>query len=57
MADKTSVETLTPKAIVAALDRYIVGQGAAKRSVARGQRREIRIQKLKEVYPSFHETA
>jgi ATP-dependent HslUV protease ATP-binding subunit HslU len=33
-SDSTGVESLTPKQIVEALDRYIIGQKAAKRAVA-----------------------
>ncbi|HAK40521.1 MAG TPA: HslU--HslV peptidase ATPase subunit, partial [Synergistaceae bacterium] len=41
-------EALTPKAIVAYLDRYIVGQGRAKRAVAIALRNRIRRLELPE---------
>src|SRR5512141_681396 len=40
------IEELTPKQIVAELDRYIVGQNAAKRSVAVALRNRYRRQQL-----------
>ncbi|MEA2552897.1 MAG: ATP-dependent HslUV protease ATP-binding subunit HslU, partial [Fimbriimonadaceae bacterium] len=40
------IEELTPKQIVAELDRYIVGQNAAKRSVAIALRNRFRRQQL-----------
>ena len=45
-ATKTSTEALTPRQIVAALDKYVIGQGAAKRAVAIALRNRIRRQKL-----------
>ncbi len=45
-ATKTSTEALTPRQIVAALDKYVVGQGAAKRAVAIALRNRTRRQKL-----------
>ncbi|MDR0539182.1 MAG: ATP-dependent protease ATPase subunit HslU [Spirochaetaceae bacterium] len=43
---KTDLDTLTPKQIVMELDRYIVGQGKAKRAVAVALRNRIRRLKL-----------
>jgi ATP-dependent HslUV protease ATP-binding subunit HslU len=43
---QTSTETLTPREIVAALDKYVVGQAAAKRAVAIALRNRMRRQKL-----------
>jgi len=45
-ATKTSTEALTPRQIVAALDKYVIGQGAAKRAVAIALRNRTRRQKL-----------
>src|SRR5499425_3147101 len=45
-ATQTSTESLTPKEIVAELDKYVVGQGAAKRAVAIALRNRMRRQKL-----------
>ncbi|MGI4878340.1 MAG: ATP-dependent protease ATPase subunit HslU [Janthinobacterium lividum] len=42
----TAFEALTPSAVVAALDRYIVGQGDAKRAVAVALRNRWRRQRL-----------
>jgi len=42
------IEELTPREIVAALDRYIVGQAAAKRAVAVALRNRVRRQNLPE---------
>src|SRR5579871_4502589 len=42
------IEELTPKQIVAELDRYIVGQDAAKRAVAVALRNRFRRQQLPE---------
>jgi ATP-dependent HslUV protease ATP-binding subunit HslU len=42
----TSLDRLTPKEIVAELDRFVVGQAAAKRSVAIALRNRIRRQRL-----------
>ena len=42
----TSTETLTPRQIVAELDRYVIGQAAAKRAVAIALRNRMRRQKL-----------
>src|SRR5487761_1695603 len=41
-----SLDELTPRQIVAELDKYIVGQSAAKRSVAIALRNRVRRQKL-----------
>src|SRR5579862_3857086 len=41
-----SLDTLTPREIVAALDRYVVGQTRAKRAVAVALRNRIRRQRL-----------
>ena len=46
MAKKPSLEELTPRRIVAELDKYIIGQNAAKRSVAIALRNRIRRQQL-----------
>src|SRR5450631_4941672 len=40
------IEALTPREIVAELDKYIVGQAAAKRAVAVALRNRLRRQKL-----------
>jgi ATP-dependent HslUV protease ATP-binding subunit HslU len=45
-ATQTSTESLTPKQIVAELDKYVVGQAAAKRAVAIALRNRMRRQKL-----------
>jgi ATP-dependent HslUV protease ATP-binding subunit HslU len=42
----TSTESLTPRQIVAELDKYVVGQAAAKRAVAIALRNRMRRQKL-----------
>jgi len=42
----TTVESLTPRQIVAELDKYVVGQGRAKRAVAIALRNRMRRQKL-----------
>ena len=42
----TSLDRLTPREIVAELDRFVVGQAAAKRSVAIALRNRIRRQRL-----------
>ena len=42
----SSVETLTPRQIVAELDKYVVGQHGAKRAVAIALRNRMRRQKL-----------
>jgi ATP-dependent HslUV protease ATP-binding subunit HslU len=42
----TTVESLTPRQIVAELDKYVVGQAAAKRAVAIALRNRMRRQKL-----------
>ncbi len=42
----TAVETLTPRQIVAELDKYVVGQHRAKRAVAIALRNRMRRQKL-----------
>ena len=41
-----SFDELTPREIVIELDKYIVGQGAAKRAVAVALRNRVRRQKL-----------
>jgi ATP-dependent HslUV protease ATP-binding subunit HslU len=43
---QSSTLTLTPRQIVAELDKYVVGQGAAKRAVAIALRNRMRRQKL-----------
>jgi ATP-dependent HslUV protease ATP-binding subunit HslU len=43
---RTSNESLTPRQIVAELDKYVVGQAAAKRAVAIALRNRMRRQKL-----------
>jgi ATP-dependent HslUV protease ATP-binding subunit HslU len=43
---QTSTETLTPRQIVAELDKHIIGQAAAKRAVAIALRNRMRRQKL-----------
>ncbi|MEJ7623169.1 MAG: ATP-dependent protease ATPase subunit HslU [Pyrinomonadaceae bacterium] len=45
-AAKTNLDDLTPREIVAELDKYVVGQAAAKRAVAVALRNRIRRQKL-----------
>jgi ATP-dependent HslUV protease ATP-binding subunit HslU len=42
----TSIDSLTPREIVAELDKYVVGQGKAKRAVAIALRNRLRRQKL-----------
>jgi ATP-dependent HslUV protease ATP-binding subunit HslU len=42
----TSTDTLTPRQIVSELDKYVVGQGRAKRAVAIALRNRMRRQKL-----------
>src|SRR5262245_57136455 len=42
----TTAESLTPRQIVAELDKYVVGQAAAKRAVAIALRNRMRRQKL-----------
>jgi ATP-dependent HslUV protease ATP-binding subunit HslU len=44
----TSVDSLTPREIVAELDKYVVGQSRAKRAVAIALRNRMRRQKLPE---------
>ena len=41
-----ALDELTPREIVAELDKYVVGQAAAKRAVAIALRNRIRRQKL-----------
>ena len=41
-----ALDELTPREIVAELDKYVVGQGAAKRAVAIALRNRMRRQKL-----------
>jgi ATP-dependent HslUV protease ATP-binding subunit HslU len=43
---QTSTESLTPREIVAELDKYVIGQTAAKRAVAIALRNRMRRQKL-----------
>ena len=43
---QTSTETLTPRQIVAELDKYVIGQKAAKRAVAIALRNRMRRQKV-----------
>jgi ATP-dependent HslUV protease ATP-binding subunit HslU len=43
---QTSTDALTPRQIVAELDKYVIGQGAAKRAVAIALRNRMRRQKL-----------
>src|SRR3982751_3735516 len=43
---QTSTEGLTPRQIVAELDKYVIGQAAAKRAVAIALRNRTRRQKL-----------
>jgi ATP-dependent HslUV protease ATP-binding subunit HslU len=43
---QTSTESLTPRQIVAELDKYVIGQAAAKRAVAIALRNRMRRQKL-----------
>jgi ATP-dependent HslUV protease ATP-binding subunit HslU len=43
---QTSADTLTPRQIVRELDKFVVGQGAAKRAVAIALRNRLRRQKL-----------
>src|SRR5213595_4015577 len=45
-ATQTATESLTPKQIVAELDKHVVGQHAAKRAVAIALRNRMRRQKL-----------
>ena len=42
----TGIDSLTPREIVAELDKYVVGQGRAKRAVAIALRNRLRRQKL-----------
>ena len=44
--DQLSLDELTPRQIVAELDKHVVGQAAAKRAVAVALRNRIRRQKL-----------
>lgn len=48
MAGERRLDDLTPREIVEELDKYVVGQGAAKRAVAIALRNRIRRQKLPE---------
>ncbi len=43
---RTSTDSLTPRQIVAELDKYVIGQSAAKRAVAIALRNRMRRQKL-----------
>ena len=45
-ATRTAADTLTPRQIVAELDKYVIGQNAAKRAVAIALRNRMRRQKL-----------
>jgi ATP-dependent HslUV protease ATP-binding subunit HslU len=45
-ATRTSADALTPRQIVAELDKYVIGQKAAKRAVAIALRNRMRRQKL-----------
>ena len=45
-AEKPNLDDLTPRQIVAELDKYVVGQNAAKKAVAVALRNRIRRQKL-----------
>jgi len=45
-SSESATETLTPRQIVAELDKYVVGQAAAKRAVAIALRNRMRRQKL-----------
>src|SRR3982750_836627 len=45
-ATQTSTESLTPRQIVAELDKFVIGQAAAKRAVAIALRNRMRRQKL-----------
>jgi ATP-dependent HslUV protease ATP-binding subunit HslU len=45
-ATRTAADTLTPRQIVAELDKYVIGQQAAKRAVAIALRNRMRRQKL-----------
>src|SRR5687768_6429888 len=42
----TAIDSLTPREIVAELDKYVIGQGKAKRAVAIALRNRMRRQKL-----------
>src|SRR5687767_10795937 len=44
--EKRELDDLTPRQIVAELDKYVVGQNAAKKAVAVALRNRIRRQKL-----------
>lgn len=41
--DKKNLDDLTPREIVLELDKYIVGQGKAKRAVAVALRNRVRV--------------
>ena len=43
---RAASDSLTPRQIVAELDKYVIGQGAAKRAVAIALRNRTRRQKL-----------
>ena len=43
---QTSTDALTPRQIVAELDKYVIGQAAAKRAVAIALRNRMRRRKL-----------
>ena len=45
-SDKSVVSSLSPREIVSELDRYVIGQNAAKRAVAIALRNRWRIQAL-----------
>ncbi len=44
--ERTALDELTPREIVSELDKYVVGQKAAKRAVAIALRNRMRRQKL-----------
>ena len=44
--ERRSLDSLSPREIVAELDRWVVGQGAAKRAVAIALRNRVRRQRL-----------
>ena len=50
-AGRTFVDEMTPREIVVELDKYIVGQAAAKSAVAVALRNRVRRQKLTPKWP------